>query len=131
MNFHLADIKKCPVCLEEFTGRKNQIYCSINCKSRYNNKKAFELRTELVDNKVMLKNYRILHKFYEISKGANPIEIKEFFKEGFEFECPTRKVKSPIDGFEFNVIHKYAYRIINKEDKQFIAICKKDDIKYL
>ena len=30
----------CKVCLKEFSGRKNQIYCSTDCKNNYYNKKT-------------------------------------------------------------------------------------------
>ena len=123
--------KTCPICLEEFTGRKNKIYCSLTCKSIFNNNKASQLHSELIDEKVMLKNYRILKKFYESSQSLKKIEVVEFLREGFDFKCPSRKVKSPINGYELFIVHKYAYRVIFQNGNQYIVISKKDEINSL
>ncbi len=121
-------IKKCPVCLAEFNGRRNQIYCSIKCKSDFNNEKALKLRTELVDSKLMQNNYKILKELYEIYGESNKIDINEFYTRRFNFKCPSRKVKSFKFGYEFYIIHSYAFRIINQQNKQYIAINSKEEI---
>jgi len=121
-------LKICPVCKKEFEGRKNKVYCSFICKSHFNNNKATVLRSELIDSKAMLNNFRILKEFYELTENGNPIKIGEFYKKGFNFEGPSRKITSPKKGYKFYLIHSYAFRIITQQGKQYIAVYKKDEI---
>lgn len=58
--------KACPVCETSFFGRLNQTYCSIKCKSIYNNQKAkdkYEFSSEINNN--LKRNRFTLERLYE------------------------------------------------------------------
>ena len=118
----------CPTCLKEFFGRLNKKFCCDDCKSDYNNRKAANLKKELPDNKLLQKNYLILKELYPESKGEVPIEITKLYMKGFDFLAPTRKIKTPKNGFDYSAINGYAYRIYKN---QYMIINKKDELENL
>ena len=118
----------CPECQEEVAGRKNKIYCSPECKINYNNRKAYELRSEMIDLSVMNKTFKILKSLYKSSEGDNIYKVDDIIKLGIQFQVPYRRIKSPRYGYEFMVIHSYGFRFLKRNEKQFIHIVRKDEI---
>jgi hypothetical protein len=122
----ITNIHICPVCEKEFKARSNKVYCGNDCKSSFNNSKASDLRKELFDNKILKKNYLILKELHQVSKGQVPIDIKIFYSKGFDFLAPTRKVKTPKNGFVYYLINNYAFRTTDKEGQSLIVNQKED-----
>ena len=121
-------LKICPTCKNEFKGRKNKVYCSIPCKSHHNNKKASKLRNELIDNEIMTRNYQILKDLYENSNGENQFEVTELIQKGFHFIAPFRRMKTPRNGYEYLVIHSYGFRILNRNNQQYVYVNRTDEL---
>jgi hypothetical protein len=118
----------CPTCWKEFFGRANKRFCCTDCKTSFNNTKASNLRKELPDNKLLQKNYLILKELYPESMSAVPIEITKLYMKGFDFLAPTRKVKTPKNGFDYYIINGYAFRMYKN---QYMIISKKDELENL
>ena len=58
--------KACPACDAEFTGRKNQRFCSTACRIRYNNSKIRDAREHISDiNKLLYRNRTVLRELHE------------------------------------------------------------------
>jgi hypothetical protein len=124
----LATQHICQNCWKEFSGRANKRFCCSDCKTSFNNTKASNLKKEMPDNKLLQKNYLILKEMYPKSKSEVPIEITKLYMKGFDFKAPSRKVKTPKNGFDYFVINGYAFRIHNS---QHIIISKKDELNNL
>ena len=122
-DFHIR-----PTCGIEFTGRLNRRFCNDDCKTAFNNAKAAILRRELVDNRILQKNFLILKELYPESRGTEPIDIKRLYSKGYVFEAPTRKVKTKKYGYECYLVHGYAFRFIKEKNNQFIIIYKIEDL---
>jgi len=114
----------CLTCKKEFLGRLNQKYCSIACKTLYSNKKAAKLRHELIDHKILQKNFLILKEFYADSDKNTPIDISSLYKKGFEFEAPTRKIITKKYGYTYYLINGYAFRLLTERNNQYVIIKK-------
>jgi len=91
----------CLTCKKEFLGRLNQKYCSIACKTLYNNEKAAKLRHELIDHKILQKNFLILKEFYA-----------------------TRKIITKKYGYTYYLINGYAFRLLTERNNQYVIIKK-------
>ncbi|MBN1181060.1 MAG: hypothetical protein JXB49_02155 [Bacteroidales bacterium] len=120
----------CKGCNREFYGRRNQEFHNLQCKIDFNNEKAANLRKELKDNKIAQKNYMILKEAYEIYRN-NPIHHIDILKRGFELKAPTRRCKTPKYGYEVFMANGIGFRIINKDNGQFISIYKEHELANL
>jgi len=121
----------CPTCSKEFFGRLNKKFCCEDCKSDFNNRKAADLKKELPDNKLLQKNYLILKELYPESMGEVGIETTMFYKKGFDFQAPSRKVKTHKYGFECYLNNGYAYRVLNDRTVQQLLIYKSEELDNL
>jgi hypothetical protein len=75
----------------------------------------------------MQKNYKILKELY-LTNGSRPILTQQLFQKGFEFAAPTRKVKSPRNGYDIYLFQGFGYRIYNIDELQYMTIYKKEEI---
>jgi len=122
--FHIC---KYPNCVDPyFYGRKNQKY-HPDCKKRNDAEKAALKREKTKEeNEKMAKNLFILEELYPRSGGTFEIQISEFRIRGFDFQAPSRHVKTEINGYSCFIIHGYAYRYI--KERETIIIYKKDEL---
>jgi len=87
--------KHCPVCGEQFIGRKNRLYCGSACKARTNNDLASERREEhLAVSSSLIKNSEILKEVMFFHTGDSAIvPIEALMSKGFDPEAPARRVQ--------------------------------------
>lgn len=83
-------MKKCPVCQKEIAGRKDKIYCSLNCKSarqyeqrQENEAPFFQVDRQLRKNRSVLKRYNrtgktSLRKEVLLEEGFNPASFTNY-----------------------------------------------------
>ena len=121
---------KCQNCSKIFWGRKNQLFHDVTCKAEFNNRKAAERRAELVDSNVMRQSHLILKVFNKLSSGKEPVEFEDLLLSGFDPETPVRIVHTPINMYEYRVIHGFGYRFIDKT-KKMVIINSKDELSGL
>ncbi len=120
----------CKGCSYEFYGRRNQEFHNLQCKIDYNNEKAAQLRKELKDNKISIKNHLIFRDAYSNYKNR-AILLVDLLKKGLELKAPTRKWKTPKNGYEVYLSNGYAFRITTENGNQFISIFKEEEITNL
>lgn len=122
--FHLCAFLKCTN--PPFFGRKNQKYHS-DCKKR-NDAQWVAIKREKTkeENKIMAENLSILEEFYPRSLGINEIPEMELRIKGYDFQAPSRRVKTEQYGYECYILHNYAFRYINNNHS--VIIYKKDEL---
>lgn len=88
----MPQTKTCPNCTKTFTGRKNQIYCSISCKAETNNRLQQDMRKGArADIVVMEKNERIIRRFMNDAPLPRMSVRKETLLEmGFNQQGPFK-----------------------------------------
>lgn len=88
----MPQTKTCPNCAKTFTGRKNQIYCSISCKAETNNRLQQDMRKGArADIVVMEKNERIIRRFMNDAPLPRMSVRKETLLEmGFNQQGPFK-----------------------------------------
>ena len=116
-------LKTCPVCKNEFVGRKNKVFCTTACKNRHHNDANAELRAEEKEISGMLvRNERVFKKRFQESdqKTLNiPIEVLE--NNGFDMTGPTTEIQDK-SGTTWYKLVNYAYKV--NLDKQSLTITK-------
>lgn len=117
----------CKGCTKEFFGRRNQEFHNLQCKIDYNNEKAAQLRKELKDNKISLRNHLIFKEAYIVYKNRT-VPLVNLLKKGLELAAPTRRMKTPINGFEVYLSNGYAFRITSQNGNQYISIFKEEEL---
>ena len=75
--------RKCPICKEKITGRRDKIYCSLNCKSiaQYE-KRLTEDKFYLKVDKQLKINRKILKRYNRT--GMTSLRREVLYKEGFD-----------------------------------------------
>lgn len=115
--------KKCPVDGMEFTGRKNQVYCCPECKSK--------VAADILSRKNQtygtlfrsyVRNAEILEKYYPGSNDQTPVLKSLLFKEGFDSLGLIQLKKFQNFEGQWNVIGYYAFRQDPKDPKNIIII---------
>ena len=117
----------CPECNNEFTGRENRIFCSADCKVKFNNAKAAEINSLVSEQvKMLKKNAQILDELY--TTNGLPFKTKkiDLIKQGFILNSPSRRIKT-VDGIEWINIGSYVLRLI--EDNTEVQIMSLNDLK--
>ncbi len=109
-----------------FFGRKNQLY-HPDCKKGMDAERLAANREKTIDeNKIMEQNLKILEKLYPRSMGINEIPAIELRIEGFDFNSPSRRIKTKNYGYECLLVHGYAVQYIQKRNT--VKIYKKDEL---
>jgi hypothetical protein len=117
----------CPECGKEFTGRRNRIFCSIECKIRSNNSKAAKMSNRVSEQVKMLKrNAQILEEVYSVQSIPLLAKKEELIKKGFVLNSPTIRIKVE-NGVEWHMIGRYVFRPDNEESE--IQIMTKEDLE--
>lgn len=107
-------LKTCPVCEDEFIGRKNKIFCTMACKNRYHNDANAEQRAhERGISGILIKNERVLGKLMRDhhTGGAKQVTIETMNLLGFNQKGPYTTVYSE-DGLRWFQVGIYAYRYV-------------------
>jgi|WetSurMetagenome_2_1015567.scaffolds.fasta_scaffold987881_2 hypothetical protein len=118
---------KCKGCDREFDGRRNKLFHDEECKANFNNQKASDIREELVDLMVMKKNFLLLKEFRSLYYDK-PFLMKKIMNKGFDSTGPTRRIKTPLNGYEIFLIHSLGYRIYRNENIDYMMVYEKKDI---
>lgn len=110
-------IKTCPVCKTEFKGRLNQKYCSIKCKSEYNN----DLRRSKL--KPLKKHMAILNTNREVlqnllQKGIEEVSREQLNAMGYNLAYFTHAGKTKISDKTYFVFD-YGLAVVNNKFKVF------------
>jgi hypothetical protein len=85
--------KQCKRCYSDFSGRRNKVYCSNQCKNDHNNDNAYEFR--VVSRPILgviEKNWKILDFFYNSSKYD--LTQAELHLKGYNFDFFTHDVNN-------------------------------------
>ena len=116
-----------PKCYDPyFFGRKNQLY-HTDCKKRMDAERLAAKREKTKEeNKLMEYNLKILERYYPTSLGINEIPSIELRREGFDFNSPSRRIKTKKYGHVCHIVHGYAFQYIKERDT--IIIYKKDEL---
>jgi len=120
----------CKNCKKIFWGRKNKVFHDITCKANYHNERAAKFRKELLDNPVMEKAYislKILHRTYPDSE---PFSFEVLILFDIDESIPVRLFLTPLNGFEYRIIHGYGYRFTD-ETKKYVIVNSKEEIDKL
>jgi hypothetical protein len=115
--------KNCPVDGKEFTGRKNQVYCSPECKiktasdilSRKNQSFGSLFRS-------YIRNSELLKKYYSGNNDQAPVSKSLLYKDGFDYLGLIQLKKFQNFEGQWNVIGSYAFRQDPKEPNSVIII---------
>lgn len=109
-----------------FFGRKNQLY-HPDCKRRMDTERYAAKREKTKEeNKSMEHNLKLLEKYYPRSNGIYEIPSIDLRREGFDFNSPTRRIKTEKYGHVCHVVHGYAFQYLRNNDT--VKIYKKDEL---
>ena len=117
-------------CGKIFLGRKNQKFHDAVCKAEHNNQKAAERHAELLDSNVMQKNHLALKIIHKVYSGKEPVDFEDLLFAGFDPSAPVRTIHTPINKYEYRVIHGFGYRFTDKTKKK-VFINSKDELNSL
>jgi hypothetical protein len=107
-------LKTCPVCDDEFIGRKNKVFCTSACKNRHHNDANAELRAhEREISGLLIKNERVLRELMRdhVTKGAKQVSRETLDLIGFDQKGPFIAIQSS-DGTWWCKVGKFAYRCL-------------------
>jgi hypothetical protein len=117
----------CLKCGIEFFGRMNQLFCSKECKIKFNNDNAAKKNRRVSEQMKMLKmNAEILEELYSAHRIPFMTEKEELIRKGFIMNCPTIRLKAD-NGTEWHLIGDYIFRPENEGRE--IAIMTKNDLE--
>jgi len=117
-------MKICKVCLKEFKGRTDKIFCSVKCKSKanYESRNKVVFQTEEID-KILHRNYAILMNEMHGVYGSKKINSLILAKQKFNFNYITNyRVNS--QGKTFHYVYNYAW--MSFSDNEILIIKKKN-----
>lgn len=107
-------LKTCPVCDDEFIGRKNKVFCTSACKNRHHNDANAELRAHERDiSSILIKNERVLRELMRdhITEEAKQVSEESLDLIGFDQKGPFIAIKSG-DGTWWFQVGAFAYRYL-------------------
>ena len=99
----------CQSCEKEFEGRSNQKFCSISCKNKFHNQKNKEKESNVLHiNKILHKNWTVLHKLYDIYRSS-PIQNDVIKAYGVDLNYFTHIHTSP-NGEKYTMVYDLGYK---------------------
>lgn len=109
-------MRKCPVCQADIRGRKDKIYCSLNCKSahQYEQRQESEARFFHVDRQLK-KNRSLLKRYNRVGKTTLRKEV--LLKEGFNPAYFTNYWKNS-KGQVYLFCYEYGFLSIKEGEKE-------------
>lgn len=116
-------LKTCPVCEDEFIGRKNKHFCSLACKNRHHNDRNAEARLEeRAISRSLISNVRVLNKLFEVHPDVKSLRVglTRMKELGFDFEGPVTEIASKGKSW-FKVGKDHAYRVDSEQQKVIIS----------
>lgn len=106
--------KICPVCHEDFIGRKNKVFCTSACKNRHHNDANAEQRAhEREISGVLIKNERILRELMRdhVTEEAKQVSRETLDLIGFDQKGPFIATQSG-DGTRWFKVGAFVYRCL-------------------
>ncbi len=106
--------KTCPVCREEFIGRKNKVFCTSTCKNRYHNDANAEVRAhERELSSILVKNERVLRELMKdhITEDPKQVRIETMDLLGFNQKGPYTTINTK-ENIKWYKVGKFAYRYL-------------------
>ena len=116
-------LKTCPVCADDFIGRKNKRYCTTACKNRYHNDRNAETREqERAISYTLLSNDRILKRlFTDVPEGKTlRVSLKRMKSLGFDVDGPVTEIEGN-DKLWYKVGNEHAYRVDHEHQQVIIS----------
>ena len=120
-NIRIIAMRICPVCGSELKGRRDQIYCSANCKSaaQYENRIINEELFFRIDKQLKI-NRKVLKKYNR--KGSTKLRAETLFQEGFNPNFFTHFWKN-----NKNQVYLFCYeygflKLKDKENEKYLLI---------
>lgn len=81
---------KCPICEKEFTGRKDKVFCSIQCKNDYHvSLRAATKQTAFPLDKVLHRNRSILLEIVGPKANKKMVLRSDLVRKNFQFKFLT------------------------------------------
>jgi hypothetical protein len=108
------ETKNCRNCGEILKGRIDKKYCDDTCRSTFHHKKAPEqvnLMRQI--HYILLKNRKILAKFFQKQSNPPTIEKRSLLEMGFHFGYHTQTIKKESNSTQF-ACYDYAYQELNE-----------------
>lgn len=119
---------RCDSCGEEFYGRKNQLYCTVKCKARFNNERASDKRIQersLTED--YLRNISIIDRIVGEDNYDVELMTMEYIKaRGFEPKCINMRVN--VGGEVWYKVGPFGYRPLEKSNEVELMRFTDDDI---
>ena len=105
---------RCLECKSPLSGRAGKKFCPppSTCKNDYHNRKNRKLDSFFSpDDKQLHKNWKVLHEYYEDSKGINYLNIIPLYQKGFnpKFYFGTLTVTETSE--TIYIVYNYAFSI--------------------
>lgn len=83
-------MKKCKLCKKEFRGRKDKVYCTVQCKSEYHRRlSTVTLNATIQIDKILHRNRSILLELVGKSKRQIKVNRALLDRKGFKWSFHT------------------------------------------
>lgn len=115
-------LKTCPVCDDEFIGRKNKVFCTNACKNRHHNDANAEQRAHERDiSGLLIKNERVLRELMKdhVTESAKHVSMETMEVIGFDQKGPYTTIQSG-DGTIWFKVGSFAYRYLSDKKTYLI-----------
>ena len=101
--------RKCKFCKTPFTGRKDKIFCSANCKAVYHNRlNAATLKATFKTDKILHRNRSILLEVMGKNLRQKKVDRDFLAKKNFRFEYMTGYYKNA-QGKQYHLMYDFAW----------------------
>jgi hypothetical protein len=105
----------------------NRVFCSKECKIKFNNAKGAKMNLRVREQiKMLKKNAQILDELYSVQSTPFMADKEELVKKGFIMNCPTIRLRAD-DGTEWQMIGNYVFK--SENNGREIAIMTKADLE--
>jgi len=125
--YHTTNMQKriCLECKTELHGRKDQKFCSDQCRNTYNNRLHEDANNYVRRvNNILRKNRRILERIN--TKGKITVDGIRLAEEGFNFHYYTN-VYTTKSGSSYYFCYDQGYKKL--DDDQYMLVVKQDYVK--
>ena len=110
-------IKHCPMCGDKLKGRKDKVFCSLECKNAYHRERRHQHlpHTKLIDA-ALHRNWTILAEFHEtIGKNKFHVPMSDLLNSGFKTEYHT-STKVNNKGKLYNYVYNYGWMQFSEKE---------------
>ncbi len=101
--------RKCKLCKTPFTGRKDKIFCSANCKAEYHIRlKAATLKATFKTDQILHRNRSILLEVMGKNLHQKKVDRDFLAKKNFRFEYMTGFYENA-QGKRYHLVYDFAW----------------------